>query len=363
MRFSLLRDWVMPEYQPIEKNEKIAKRAIFDLATFSEWAHKSLLIIPLILISLSALAQKHKVADNIPFDDTRKTHWPADFLKVDIPSSVDTVEQRAFFLRARSDQPGPLIVSLHTWSGDYQQKDPLATLCQEQDLNYIHPNFRGRNNSVQACCSELALSDIDDAIDYALQHAKVDPELIHVVGVSGGGYATLSTFMKSKHQIRTFSAWASISDLAAWHHESDIRENKYAQDILDCTASTVKLDREEALRRSPLHMKTPVRKLTESKLLIYTGIYDGIRGSVPITHSINMYNKILQDLNVEDVRKYVSNSEKLALLEDRRPLGDFGMISDRRVFLKKEHGNVRLLIFDGGHEMLSEYALDELLRE
>ncbi len=39
MRFSLFRDWVMPEYQPIEKNGKIAKRAIFDLATFSEYPH------------------------------------------------------------------------------------------------------------------------------------------------------------------------------------------------------------------------------------------------------------------------------------------------------------------------------------
>ena len=45
MRFALFRDWVMPEYragaigfgrrrQPIEKNGKIAERAIFDLATF-----------------------------------------------------------------------------------------------------------------------------------------------------------------------------------------------------------------------------------------------------------------------------------------------------------------------------------------
>jgi hypothetical protein len=38
MRFALFRNWVMPEYQPIEENGKIAKRAIFDLITFSEWA-------------------------------------------------------------------------------------------------------------------------------------------------------------------------------------------------------------------------------------------------------------------------------------------------------------------------------------
>ncbi len=34
MRFLLFRNWVMPEYQPIEKNRKIAKIVIFGLATF-----------------------------------------------------------------------------------------------------------------------------------------------------------------------------------------------------------------------------------------------------------------------------------------------------------------------------------------
>ena len=37
MRFALFRDGVMPMYHPIEENGKIAKRAIFDLITFSVW--------------------------------------------------------------------------------------------------------------------------------------------------------------------------------------------------------------------------------------------------------------------------------------------------------------------------------------
>ena len=38
MRFALFRSGVMLDYQPIEEDAKIAKRAIFDLVTFSEWA-------------------------------------------------------------------------------------------------------------------------------------------------------------------------------------------------------------------------------------------------------------------------------------------------------------------------------------
>ncbi|NND06966.1 MAG: hypothetical protein HKN87_11350 [Saprospiraceae bacterium] len=39
VRFALFRDWVMAEYQSIEINGNIAKRAIFDLATFLGWIH------------------------------------------------------------------------------------------------------------------------------------------------------------------------------------------------------------------------------------------------------------------------------------------------------------------------------------
>lgn len=306
---------------------------------------------------------KGKGTEHIRFDDTSKIEWEGDFKLVSINSSVDNQIQKAYFYPAKSDGPKPLVVSLHTWSGDYRQKDELAGLCRQKDINYIHPDFRGINNTKDACCSELALSDIDDAISYALSNGSVDRSKIFVIGVSGGGYATLSTFMKSKHDISKFSAWASISDLIAWYNESLIRQNRYSENILNCTESVGGLNESIAKNKSPIYWETPAEKLLKSKLFIYAGIYDGIQGSVPITHSINFYNKLLADLNVEDSSEYVTDKEKLDLLEFRRPFGSFGTISGREICLIKESNNIKLNIFTGNHEMLTEYALEELLNE
>lgn len=298
-----------------------------------------------------------------PYDDTRQTTWDTDFRLIDIKSTLDNSLQKAYFYKSKSDEPKALIVSLHSWSGYYDQKDGLAGLSKENDLNYIHPDFRGANWTKDACCSELALNDIDDAITFAIQTSNVDTSKIYVIGSSGGGYATLSTFMKSKHNIKKFSAWVPISDLVAWYSESKIIGNKYAQNILDCTESKNGLDIEKSKSRSPIYWNTPAEKLINSKLTIYTGIYDGIQGSVPITHAINFYNKILDEQTIPDLVNKVSDSEKLNLLEFRKPLGEFGNIGDRRVFLKKKSGNVSLTIFEGKHEMLTEFAFNQLIED
>lgn len=308
-------------------------------------------------------SKKPKEEKHIKFDDTRTIHWGDDFETIAIESSQDDHKQLAYFYKTQSTEQKPLIVSLHTWSGDYTQKDDLAHMCKEKDLNYIHPNFRGPNKTIEACCSELALADIDDAITYAIENANVDRSKIYVIGVSGGGYATLSTFMKSKHNIRKFSAWASITDLVAWYNESEIRKNGYDKDVVACTGSEDELDIESAQQRSPIYWDTPTDKLKDSELYIYAGVYDGIQGSVPITHSINFYNKILTDMKVLDTTKFVSDVEKLELLEKREALGEFGNIDDRKIHLQKKHDNLRLIIFEGNHEMLTEFALDELLEE
>lgn len=310
-----------------------------------------------------SLIKKPFVEAYIKFDDTRQTEWSKDFEIIEIKSSKDNNIQKAYFFKTKSNEPKPLIVSLHTWSGDYSQNDDLAEISKQKDLNYIHPNFRGTNKTIDACCSELALTDIDDAITYAISNSNVDTTKIFVIGVSGGGYATLSTFMKSKHNIRKFSAWASITDLIAWYNESKIRNSNYAENILNCTGSINGLNYENAKQKSPIYWNTPTEKFKNSKLFIYAGIYDGIQGSVPITHSINFFNKLLTDMSVPDTLKYVSLSEKLKLLEKREPLGEFGNIADRKICLRKEFGNVSLIIFEGNHEMLTEYALKELLEE
>jgi esterase/lipase len=310
-----------------------------------------------------SLIKKPFVESFIKFDDTRQAEWSKDFEIIEIESSIDKSVQKSYSYKSKSKEPKPLIVSLHTWSGYYNQNDDLAEICKQKDLNYIHPDFRGANITIDACCSELALADIDDAITYAIRNSNVDTTKIYVIGVSGGGYATLSAFMKSKHNIKKFSAWASITDLIAWHNESNIRNNNYAENILDCTGSKDGLNTENAKQKSPIYWNTPTGKIKNSKLFIYAGIYDGIQGSVPISHSINFYNKLLTDLSVTDTLKYVSTSETLKLLEKRKPLGEFGSIAGRKICLKKEFENVSLIIFEGNHEMLTEFALNELLEE
>lgn len=314
-------------------------------------------------VSDSSLKESSTEEPYIQFDDTRSMNWPQGFAVVEIKSSRDNAVQKAYLCKSRSSVPQPLIVSLHTWSGNYTQKDPIAPLCQQKDLNYIHPDFRGENRTASACCSELALADIDDAISFAVKNAKVDTARIYVIGVSGGAYATLSTFMKSKHLIKKFSAWAAITNLEAWYRESILLKNKYAADVLACTESGEILNVQEARQKSPLYMKTPVEKLKNAQLFIFAGIYDGLQGSVPITHSINFYNKLLKDAGVKEQSKYVSDQEKLALLEHRLPLGKFESIADRKICLQKQYGNLRLTIFEGAHEMLPEYALNEILHD
>lgn len=308
--------------------------------------------------------KKPFIKSYIKFDDTRKKKWNRDFEIVEISSPLDKKIQKAYFFKAKSDILKPLVVSLHTWSADFSQSDPLAELCRSKNINYIHPDFRGPNNTRDACCSELAINDIDESITYAIENANIDTSRIYLIGASGGGYATICSFMKSIHKIRKFSAWVPLTDLIAGYHESKIRQNKYADDILDCTESiNGKLNIINARIKSPIYWNTPIEKLQYSAVNIFAGVNDGIQGSVPITHSINYYNKLLRDLSVSDPSKYVSNEEKLLLLETRKPIGNFGKISNRDICLLKEFGNIRLIIFDGGHEMLVEYAFNELIEE
>ena len=306
---------------------------------------------------------KQFAATFTPFDDTRKSDWEPEFKVIELKSSLDNSLQKAYFFKSKSTTPKPLVISLHTWSGNYEQKDELAALSKNKDLNYIHPDFRGVNWTKDACCSDLALGDIDDAIDYAIKNSNVDLSRIYVIGVSGGGYSTLATFMKSRHLIRRFSAWVPISDLPAWYAQSKIMGTKYAENILACTGSKDSLNIEIAIKKSPIYWKTPIEKLNTSELQIYAGVYDGIQGSVPITHSINFYNKVMKEMPLADSLNYVNDVEKLNLLEYRKALGDFGKIADRKVFLKKKSGNLSLTLFEGNHEMLADYAFNELIKE
>ncbi len=304
----------------------------------------------------------------VKWDDTQSKDWPKECRLVNIISTSDGKNQPAFFFAMRGVKPAPLIVSLHTWSGDYTQKDSLAWQCIKKGYNYIHPNFRGPNNTYEACGSSLVISDIDGAIDFALKNSSVDTSEIHIIGVSGGGYATMLMYMKSRHNIKTFSAWAGISNLLDWYYESEGRKNRYSKDIAQATtgknfgSGNYNMDREEAKKRSPVFMETPVAERKNGKLYIYEGVHDGYTGSVPITHSINFYNKVVSDFNGTEKNAIIPENEIIQLVTYRCFPGETKLnLGDRKIHYQKTYSDkVKITLFEGGHEMLTNVALDHI---
>jgi len=234
----------------------------------------------------------------------------------------------------------------------------LDTIAENRGYNYIFPNFRGVNNHAKACCSEFVIADIDEAIDWALKNLNVDKNRIFIVGYSGGGLATLAMYQKSRHKIRAFSAWAPISDLEVWYQQSVERKNRYANDIIRCLG-TETFDAQKARERSPLAMQTPVKKRKKSTLQIFAGIHDGYTGSVPVSQSIDMFNKLLSDMYPEQSDKKISDSLKLLLVTKQiNPNADSNLlIGDRRIHLIRELPNLNFTLFEGTHEMLVPQAL------
>lgn len=283
------------------------------------------------------------------------------FLKDSIASSLDSARQYFYYYKPDGEGDKPLVVSLHQWGADYSTyKNSLGPEAKAKNWNYIRPDFRGPNNHFKACGSEYVIADIDDAIDWAIKNLPVDTTLIYVVGASGGGHAALCHFMKSRQKVKEYSVWVPITDLGRWYHESVSRNPKYASDIIKCTCEGCsEYNPEKAIKRSPLYWKTPIEKPGGTKLKIYAGIHDGYTGSVPITHSISFYNKIVADLGGADSDK-VSCDELTWMLTTRTsPDKTRGRINDREIHYFKTFKNVSLTIFEGGHEILVDGILSK----
>jgi len=303
---------------------------------------------------LTSSAQQEKIA----WDNTFDKNWPEGFEHVTIPSSADGKLQDAVFYKSTSRKPQPLIVSLHTWSGDFRQEDPLAKEVLIRGWNYIHPDFRGPNFGPEACGSDLVLSDIGDAIRFAVDHANVDREEVHLIGVSGGGYAALLAYLQVDYPVKSFSAWAAVADLERWYWECKGRQLVYASHLEMITGKGAGFDAAEARNRSPLAMDAKCKRENAS-LHIYTGIHDGYTGSVPITHSLHMYNKVAAYHVPGDDKVIISDSVICSLVTGRiNPSpADKKQIGGRVVHFHRELKGLSLDIFEGGHEMIVPQAL------
>lgn len=288
-------------------------------------------------------------------------HWSQDSWSellsvVEVESTVDGHVQLAYAYQSPSEVPMPLIVSLHTWSSDYSRYDVLSEMALRRGFNYIHPNFRGANNRPISCASPEAIADIDDAITYCLSNWDVDADEIYVVGASGGGHAVCSLYFKTKHAIRSFYAWVPITDLEAWYYQSKHRKLNYWADIEQICGGS--FNAEVARERSPIHMESERRP--SGKLHLFAGIDDGYTGSVPISHSIRLFNRLCRDYDLPN--QQLALPEVYALLTRASSVtGEF--IGGRAVYFKRELRGFSLTIFDGGHELLPSYQEERIVTD
>jgi len=294
------------------------------------------------------LSKTHSVTQSL-WDSTSQEKWHDAFERLQIRSSKDGKKQDAYAYRSNQNDPAPLVVSLHTWSGNYEQKDPLAERMRAAGFNYIHPDFRGPNNTHESCASKLALQDIDDAIAYCIENMNVDTKRIYVIGVSGGGHAASATYFHTVHPISAFYAWVPITDIHSWYLQTKQRKLKYASDIEKICGGNFVPD--AAIKRSPLLMEVPERT---ARLHLFAGINDGYTGSVPITHSIHLYNKL------SPRQEQIDDDTIIRLLSKTvEPTG--AKIGGREIWHQSESSRSVLTIFEGGHEMIVDFAAKQII--
>jgi dienelactone hydrolase len=283
------------------------------------------------------------------------------FATVEIRSSTDGATQKALWWAPATGRTVPLLVALHSWSGDYTQKESAEYLkrCSERGWAVIHPDFRGPNRTPLACGSEAAVSDILDAVAFARSHSTIDPRRIYLAGSSGGGYMALLMAHRAPKLWTAVSAWVPISDLATWYEETKARGLRYPADMDSVFGGPPGKDAArdaEYSRRSPLFHLRAARSLP---LDINAGIHDGYTGSVPVSHSLHGFNELAvangfpaRIIGPEDIGAIV----KTRRVPDRLGPPPADPSYAKRVLFRREAGPARVTLFDGGHEMLMDAA-------
>jgi len=274
-------------------------------------------------------------------------------------TAADGSDQPAMFFAPETDHQVPLLVVLHTWSGDYRQNLHAECIqrCMDQGWAVIHPNFRGPNRRPEATGSDWVIEDIASAVTHAKQATKIDPSRIYLLGTSGGGYTALLMAGRRPELWAGVSAWVPISDLEAWYRETKAAGEKYCQEIVDSCGgppgTSDQIDRQYE-KRSPLTYLANAKGLP---LDINAGIRDGHEGSVPISHSLRAFNAVAaaaDRISPGEIKHFVEQAQVPPSL--KQPLSD-PTYGEKQPLFRRTSGKARITIFNGKHELISQAAL------
>jgi len=283
---------------------------------------------------------------------------------IEVESAVDGSAQPSYLILPPDFRPGdaarPIVVSLHSWSFGVEQRWlELEQMVADRGWIYLFPGFRGRNDNIEACASDVARRDVIDALDWVTGNYPIDARRVYVTGVSGGGFMTLAVVASYPTRWTAASAWVPLSDLRAWYdfHAGDPYGEMTRQCMGGDPAEDPSVSREME-RRSPLHQ---LAGAADVPLDIAAGRFDGHDGApIPVWHSLAAFNVIAETLGEPrvtalEIAELTRHDPRLELPTAPDLVEDpsFG----RRIFLRRHAGNARVTIFEGAHEGIPSAAI------
>lgn len=287
--------------------------------------------------------------------------------KVFITSSLDGTNQPSYVIfpdEVPNQGKVPLLVSLHSWSSDVEQRNlPLEEEANRLGWIYLFPHFRGPNIHRDACGSEKAQQDILDAVDWASKEYPVDRKRIYLTGVSGGGHMTMLMVGRYPDRWAAASAWVGISDLAMWYQKHG--QGKYGAMMRQVFGDGPEASNEiyqQYRKRSPI---TWLHRSLKVPLDIAAGVHDGHQGSVPVRHSLDAFNIIARASGNEEIsEKEIHQISRISGRLEKPRSSDCVKDSSfgREIYLRRKAGRSRVTIFEGGHEGIASAAVTWLQR-
>lgn len=300
------------------------------------------------------------------FGDEGLTRWQRELPGIEdvrVTSSVDGAEQAVLWMPPQGEAPQPLLVGLHSWSSAYRQhvNIPFGIWARYYGWGFIQPNFRGVNDGPEAMGSDLAVQDVIDAIDYAIERGGIDPNRVYVVGFSGGGMMSLLLAGRHPDRIAGAAAWTPVYDLVDFYrHAAENQLGYRAQIVSGCGGAPTQSDpaRIECEHRSPsTHLDTASSEGVP--VFVAHGLADRL---VPPDHAARAFNQVASDPLPEEVIADIARN--------RLPEGYSGSVegeshfgeADPTVFFARTSGSATLVLFEGDHNMVYHPALEWFLR-